>query len=182
MVVDHRGTALTVAAKLVSDAGSTVAMGVLAVLSAVWLAWRRRWTQAGTVAVAALGAAVMGTVMKHVLGRTRPPRIDQLVMETNASLPSGHALGSTVVLGVLIAILFGVVQRPAAWATLAAIITAFIAVVGLSRLYLGVHCATDVLTGWLLGAAWLSICVTGLVILTRRPGNARKPRPSPGAT
>jgi hypothetical protein len=97
-IVDHRSTALTAAAKLVSVAGGTVAMGALALLSVVWLAWRRRWPQAGAVTAAALGAAVIVSVMKPVLDRARPPQIDQLVVETNASLPSGHALGSTVVL------------------------------------------------------------------------------------
>jgi membrane-associated phospholipid phosphatase len=176
--VDHRNAASTVAAKLVSDAGSTVTMGVLALLGVVWLAWRRRWPQAGTVAVAALGAAVMGTVMKDVLGRARPPRVDQLVLQTNASLPSGHALGSTVVLGILTAIAFGAIRRPANRAALATIIVVVIAAVGLSRLYLGVHWSTDVLTSWLLGAAWLSVCVTALAILTRRSGPALPLAPS----
>jgi undecaprenyl-diphosphatase len=108
----------------------------------------------------ALGAAVMGEVMKHVLDRARPPRIDQLVVETSGSLPSGHALGSTVVLGILTAIAFGVIRRPGNRAALATIVVVVIAAVGLSRLYLAVHWATDVLTGWLLGAVWLSVCVT----------------------
>jgi hypothetical protein len=110
--INHRATALTAAAKVVSDAGSTVAMGVLALLGVAWLAWRRRWPQAATVAIAALGAAMIGSVMKHVLNRPRPPRIDQLVVETTASLPSGHALGAIVVLGMLTAIAFGVLREP----------------------------------------------------------------------
>ncbi|MDQ2883976.1 MAG: phosphatase PAP2 family protein [Actinomycetota bacterium] len=166
--VDHRSAASTVAAKLVSDAGGTATMGALALLSVVWLAWRRRWPQAGTVAVAALGAALMGTVMKDVLARARPPRVDQLVLETNASLPSGHALGSTVVLGILTAIAFGFIRRRANRVALATVVVVILAAVGLSRLYLGVHWSTDVLTGWLLGAAWLSVCVTALAVLTRR--------------
>lgn len=153
-------------------------MGVLALISMVWLAWYRRWPQAGTVAVAALGAMVIGSVMKHVLNRARPPRIDQLVVETTASLPSGHTLGSTVVLGSLSAIAFGLLRRPANRAALAIVIVVVIAAVGLSRLYLGVHWSTDVLTGWLLGAAWLSVCVTALEISTlkaRFAAQLRKP-------
>lgn len=176
--VDHRSTALTTAAKLVSEVGSTVTMGSLALFSSIWLAWHQRWHQGGTVAVAALGAAVMGSVMKHVLDRPRPPRIDQLVMETNASLPSGHALGSTVVLGILTTIAFRAIQRPLSRAALATIIVVVIAAVGFSRLYLGVHWSTDVLTGWLLGAAWLSVCVTALVIVTGPPRGA-SPVPGP---
>ncbi len=173
--VDHRDAASTVAAKFASDAGGTVAMGVVALLSAVWLAWRRRWPQAGAVAVAALGAAVLATVMKHVLVRARPPRVDQLVLETTASLPSGHALGSTVVLGILTAIAVGVIRRPVHRAVLATIVVLVITAIGLSRLYLGVHWSTDVLTGWLLGAAWLSVCVTALAILTRCSGHVLRP-------
>lgn len=174
--VDHRSSTLTVAGKLVSDAGSSTAMGVLAALAVAWLAWRRRWPQAGVVAVAALGTAVMGSVMKQVLDRARPPRIDHLVAETSGSLPSGHALGSTVVLGILTAIAFRVIRRPVNRAVLVASTVVIIAMVGLSRLYLGVHWATDVLTGWLLGAAWLSVCVTALAISTPHI-QPRKPAP-----
>jgi len=166
--ISHRSTTLTAAAKLASVAGSTVAMGALALLSVLWLAWRRCWRQAGTVVMAALGAAVMVSVMKPVLDRARPSPVHQLVVETNASLPSGHALGSIVVLGILTVVGFGVVRRLVIKAALVAIIAVVIVAVGFSRLYLGVHWPTDVLTGWLLGAAWLSVCVTALVLLTLR--------------
>ncbi|MGH3796645.1 MAG: phosphatase PAP2 family protein [Pseudonocardiaceae bacterium] len=168
--VDHRSAALTAAAKLVSDAGGTVAMGVLALLGVIFLAWRRHWSAAGLVAVAALGAALLVSVMKQVLGRMRPPLVDHLVLETNASLPSGHALGSAVVLGILAAVALGVVRRPAARVAVVAIVVALVAVIGLSRLYLGVHWGTDVLTGWLLGAAWLSVCVTALSVIRQGGG------------
>jgi membrane-associated phospholipid phosphatase len=167
-IVDHRSTALTAAAKLVSVAGGTVVMGALALLSVVWLVWRRRWPQAGAVTAAAVGAAVIVSVMKPVLDRARPPQIDQLVVETNASLPSGHALGSTVVLGILTIVGFQVVRRLVIKAALATIIIVVCTAIGLSRLYLGVHWPTDVLTGWLLGAAWLSVCVTALALSTLR--------------
>ena len=84
-----------------------------------------------------------------MLDRARPPRIDQLVVETTASLPSGHAPGSTVVLDTLTAIAFGVIRRPGHRAALATVVVVVIAAVGLSRRYLGVHWSTDVLTGWL---------------------------------
>ena len=174
--VNHRSTALTAVAKGVSDAGSTTAMGALALLGVIWLAWRRRWPQAGMIAVAALGAAGMGSVMKSVLDRARPPRIDQLVVQITPSLPSGHALGSSVVLGILTAIASGAIQRAANRAALVTIVVIVIAAVGLSRLYLGVHWATDVLTGCLLGAAWLSVCITALAVLTGPAPSIASPR------
>jgi membrane-associated phospholipid phosphatase len=179
--IDHRNHALTVVAKLVSDAGSTTSMGALALVSVAWLAWRRCWPQAGTVAVAALGAVVMVSALKPVLGRVRPPRVDQLMLETNASLPSGHALGSIVVLGILTAVTVGAVRRPAVRATLVMATVIVVAAVGVSRIYLGVHWPTDVLTGWSLGAAWLSVCVTALGVLTRHPGHASTSPSSPSS-
>ncbi|MDN5919717.1 MAG: phosphatase PAP2 family protein, partial [Pseudonocardia sp.] len=56
--------------------------------------------------------------------------------------------------------------------TAVAVAVVGIAAIGGSRLYLGVHWATDVATGWLLGGTWLAVCVTALVLL-----HARSPRP-----
>ncbi len=163
--VAHRTPAMTWVMAAVSTVGNTVGMALLALLGALVL-WRlRRGAEAAVVVIAALGASLLVTGFKNLYDRARPPVAEQLTMQSNGALPSGHSLGSMVVLGVLAAVVVVLVQRPAlqALAVLAAV--AGIVTIGISRLYLGVHWMTDVLTGWMLGGAWLAICVTALVLL-----------------
>lgn len=185
--VAHRTPSLTVVMAAVSRYGGTAGMALLALIGAAVL-WRyRRRAQAGVVVAATVGAALLVSAFKNLYGRVRPPLVDQLVVETNAALPSGHSLGSVVVLGVLAAVVVLLVRRTAlrVGAVLAA--AAGIAAIGVSRLYLGVHWATDVLTGWLLGGAWLALCVTALVLLGHRarpdstPAGTSTSRPTPAS-
>ncbi len=98
-------------------------------------------------------------VGKHVVGRTRPPVADQLVTETNQAFPSGHSLGSIVVIGVLVAVVLPRLHRPLARHITMTVAAVFVVAVGLSRWYLGVHWPTDVLGGWCIGALWLALCL-----------------------
>ena len=98
-------------------------------------------------------------LLKLLLDRPRPPAADQLVAETNESLPSGHATMSVVVIGSLVVLAWAGAARAARVAMVAAA-AAWIGAVGATRIYLGVHWFCDVLAGWLVGAAWLALCVT----------------------
>ncbi len=172
--VAHRSGVATAVMTAVSTVGGTVGMAALAVLGASMLWLTRRRAEAGVVLVATAGAGVLVTGFKHLYDRARPPVVDRLLVETNAALPSGHALGSTVVLGVLAAVVVIIARRTAVQAAAVAVAVAGIVTIGVSRLYLGVHWTTDVLTGWTLGGAWLALCVTALVLIRhRRRGGTR---------
>jgi undecaprenyl-diphosphatase len=167
--VGHRAPAVTTLMTAVSTAGGTAVMAVLALIGAGLLWWMRRRAEAGMVIGAALGAGLLVTGFKHLYDRARPPAAHRLTIETNYALPSGHALGSIVVLGVLAAVAVLLSRRLAVQAGAVALAIAGIVTIGVSRLYLGVHWVTDVLTGWLLGGAWLALCVTTLTLLQRHP-------------
>ena len=166
--VDHRAAAVTFVMKAVTVVADIPGMAVLAIIAAVLLWRRRRRPEAFVVLAATIGAALLIDGFKRLYGRVRPPMAEQLMTETNPALPSGHALGSIVVLGVLTAVV--VLATRHALLRVAAVATAALGVltIGLSRLYLGVHWLTDVVTGWFLGGAWLAVCVTALCVLTRR--------------
>lgn len=155
----HREPVTTGIATVVTDAGGTVAMAVLAALTGAWLLWRGRRGSAALVAATAAGAAVLLTVVKAVVGRARPPEAVRLMAETSASFPSGHTLGSTAVIGVVATMLAVSARRVCHRVMIAAAALVEVLAIGVSRLYLGVHWATDVLEGWLLGGAWLALCV-----------------------
>ncbi|MFI6869452.1 phosphatase PAP2 family protein [Nocardia sp. NPDC050406] len=158
-IVQHRTKALTVVAEVLAILGGTVCMTLLAMTACGLLIWQRQWDAAILVGVTGFGAGVLVVVLKYLVGRDRPPVTGSLASETSHAYPSGHSLGSFVVIGIVMIValrfLHGIVHRvlPAA----AAIV---VAAVGLSRIYLGVHWPTDVLAGWILGALWLTLCLT----------------------
>ncbi|MFC9432263.1 phosphatase PAP2 family protein [Nocardia sp. NPDC057030] len=167
-VIAHRATDLTAIARVLSDAGETISMLALAAVACAILLWRRFWPDAVTVAIATAGAGVLVTAGKHLVGRARPPAADHLVNETNQSFPSGHSLGSIVVLGVVVAIAFTHVRASALRVALPLAAAVLVVAIGWSRLYLGVHWPTDILAGWLIGGLWLAICLIAVRRLATR--------------
>jgi len=157
--VDHRSSVATAIAKVVTTVGSTVVMGILAAVVAVLLFLRHRRGDAAMVAAVAAGAGLLVMIGKRVVGRVRPPEQYRLVAETNASFPSGHALASMAIVGVFAVLLVGATRPLGRRIVTILLASVVVALIGASRLYLGVHWATDVLGGWLSGAAWLLLCV-----------------------
>lgn len=170
-LVDHRTATLTVIARVVTEVGSTLVVTILAIAAAGLLLLRHRQRdQALLVLLVTAGAGLLVVVSKPIVGRVRPPEEFRLVTETNQSFPSGHALASVAVLGVLAAVFLPTVSPT--WARRAgygAVVVA-VAAIGVSRLYLGVHWATDVAGGWLVGGGWLLLCLTGWQFWTHHRG------------
>jgi undecaprenyl-diphosphatase len=178
-MLDHRNAVLTAILVVVTYAGGTVAMSVLTAAAAGWLAWRRDWSDAILVAVAGSGALILIPVTKGLIGRERPPVAGQFLIQMTPAFPSGHALGSLTVIGVITAV--ALVRLPTRYTRVLFICAAtlFVFCVGISRLYLGVHWTTDVLGGWLLGATWLTLCLTTSTLITL--GRARTDDPGDAA-
>ena len=175
--IEQRTHTWTVLAEAVSAAGDTTSVAIYSMLACVVLAWRKYWDRAVLVAVAAAGAGVLVFFGKLLIGRDRPPVIDHLVSESNHSYPSGHALGAAVVVGILAAVLLPALAHRVIRVLVIAVASLFVVAVGLSRLYLGVHWPTDVLAGWLIGASWLSLCLSlrpyTRLVTDRLPGSLR---------
>ncbi len=159
-MIEHRTPALTTAAVVVTDVGSTLAMSIIAVTAVGYLFWRGRRSDAALVAVVAAGAGALVRFGKATVGRDRPPANLRLVVETNESFPSGHALASVAIIGVLLVVFVPSIGRHWVRAGVIAAALLFVLAIGLSRLYLGVHWATDVIGGWVTGLAWLMLCLT----------------------
>ncbi|MEU7142166.1 phosphatase PAP2 family protein [Nocardia sp. NPDC046473] len=159
--ITHRNDTLTPIATTVSNLGGPLAMTILATLAVITFGWRGRWPETALVAATGLGAWALSDGGKRLIDRPRPPAIHQIVLKTNPAYPSGHSLGSIAVVGIVAILLIPHLRSPVTrWiAALAAI--AFIAAVGFSRIYLGVHWPTDVLGGWAVGALWVIICLGG---------------------
>jgi len=170
--VEARSATLTALATAITTVGSTAAMGLLASLAGLWLIRRRRAVDALYVVGTMAGAAALFTGVKRLLDRPRPPEVDRLVAVSNESLPSGHATMAVAVLGSLVVLAWPGRGRPARVAMVVGV-AGWAGAVGLTRIYLGVHWFSDVLAGWLIGAAWLALCTA----LRSWPHSHPPPRP-----
>jgi membrane-associated phospholipid phosphatase len=156
-IIAHRTPTLTTVAKTFSTLGSQQVLTPLVVVVLLIVLMRRAWALAGLLVVAWGGAIILYSLTKQIVGRHRPPTDIWLTTAAGKSFPSGHAVQSLATY-VAVAWVAGVALRRArAPAIAAAVILA--AGAGWSRVYLGVHWATDVAAGWLIGAAWVMIIV-----------------------
>jgi undecaprenyl-diphosphatase len=110
------------------------------------------------------GASLLNTVLKQYVDRSRPEVVPHLVQVSTASYPSGHAMISAAAYLTIGAMLAGVQAERGARIYLLAVAVALVILIGVSRLYLGVHWPSDVLAGWCLGSAW----ALGIWVLSQR--------------
>jgi undecaprenyl-diphosphatase len=173
-VVAHRAAALTAAARVLSAIGSQKVLTPVAGVLIVLLLARRRVWPALVFAVAWGGAIGLYSLAKHFVQRPRPPADIHLMHVGASSFPSGHATQSLATY-VALATLAGL-AIPRARAVPATALAVGLAVgVGWSRVYLGVHWTTDVIAGWLIAAAWVSVVLwlAGRIRPPARPTGAR---------
>jgi len=141
--------------QLISDSGSALAWQIVLAVVVVWLLWRRLPRLALFVVVTAAGSSLLNTVVKTAVHRLRPILTHPVAHESGLSFPSGHAqaavVGYAVLLLVFLPILHGVWRRVAA--TFAVLM---VLAIGFSRIALGVHYLSDVVGGYVLGAAWVA--------------------------
>jgi undecaprenyl-diphosphatase len=153
--VARRASWLTTAARSLSLVGSQRFLIPAVAVAVVVLVVRSRLGLACFLVAAWGGALALYSVIKDLVDRPRPPREIWLTHAPGSSFPSGHATQSLATFAAL-AIVGGAVlpraRRPAL-----AIAVALAIAIGLSRVYLGVHWATDVCAGWLIGAMWVAL-------------------------
>lgn len=144
---------------LLSNADSAV--WLLLVLALTTTLLRRRWSAALFVFLASFTAVFMGVAIKLSVARQRPSA--ELVQVSDPSqtysFPSITALFSVVLLGVIVYLIWRTQPPRPALIVALGISSLLILVMSFSRVYVGEHWATDVLGGWLFGAAWLLVLV-----------------------
>lgn len=158
-MVRHRTAFLTHLAKAVTQLGSGWVVAPIVVICVAQLLRSRHRRAALVVVVSSAGAAVLVEIAKRLVGRPRPAIAERLVRAHGLAFPSGHAAQSIACYGAIafLAWELGATRRTRVLAALTAAALAF--AVGGSRVYLGVHWPSDVLSGWLLGAGWLTALI-----------------------
>jgi undecaprenyl-diphosphatase len=152
--LDRRGDALTTVMKTVTWLGSSAVIVPIALVVVALLLSKHAWNLAVFLALCVAGASLLSVLAKHIIDRDRPPEIIRLQHTTTSSFPSGHATQAAATYLALVFVVLAL-SRSSKLHRIGWIVAGMtIAAVGVSRIYLGVHWATDVIAGWLLGTTW----------------------------
>ncbi|MEO6226795.1 MAG: phosphatase PAP2 family protein [Thermomonas sp.] len=122
------------------------------------LAFRRKLREGLFAGFAIVGSALLNLGAKQLFARQRPSLWESIAPESSFSFPSGHAMGSMTLACVIVLLAWNTRWR---WPLLV-VMAVFVALVGLSRIYLGVHYPSDILAGWSAALMW-SVAVYLLV-------------------
>ncbi|MDI4665738.1 phosphatase PAP2 family protein [Xanthobacter autotrophicus] len=148
--------------------GGTGVLTLLTILVVLFLLMTRKRHSALLVAFSVAGGTALSQLLKWGFDRPRPDFVPHGMSVYSQSFPSGHAMLSAVVYLTLGALLARTQARTRVKVYLLGAAAALTVIVGVSRIYLGVHWPTDVLGGWALGAAWAFSCWLLMVWLQRR--------------
>lgn len=140
---------------------------VIAVLAIVgFLALAKAWRLAIFTLAASAGGLAVSTLLKHGFDRPRPDLVPHGNLIYTSSFPSGHSMMSAVIYLTLAALVVRLMERKRLKGYALGVALALTLLVGVSRVYLGVHWPSDVLAGWAAGAAW----ALGCWLIARRVG------------
>jgi membrane-associated phospholipid phosphatase len=177
--VSVRTTPLTAVAHLLTFLGDVPVLIVLMLIAAALL-WR--WTHTlrapFLLLFAMAGSAALTYGIKALVERKRPGITFVLgPVDNGFAFPSGHTLNSTVFWGMVAGLVWAGLRSTLARIAVASAALLLSIGIGLSRVYLGYHWATDVLAGWTIAVTWLAVVVT-IAYLTRRLPEPVRPAPA----
>ena len=142
---------LTAEVMLVTASGSSTFYLLASALVCCWYLYSRQKDRLYLYLVCLCGGGILNQVLKRIFERVRPD-IFPVIAESGYSFPSGHAMGAICFYGILAYFAgLGLRSKPLRWGLMAAA-GIYILLIGLSRVYLGVHYPTDILAGYAAGA------------------------------
>jgi len=142
---------------LTSLGGPTVITLVVLAVVGFLLLQTRYWT-AFFIFMTAVTGEVLSYAMKSVFERPRPTVVPHLREAFSSSFPSGHAMQSAIIYLTLGAVLMRITESRLTKVYCCTVAMLLTFLVGVSRVWLGVHYPTDVLAGWIVGLFWASLC------------------------
>jgi undecaprenyl-diphosphatase len=163
-------------ARDITALGGFTVLTLISVLAVVLLLMYGRRLQALAFAVAVIAAQAAAEILKATIGRARPDLVVHHDLVYSASFPSGHSTMTPVVYLTLAVTLAAGIGRRRVRALLVGCAFALVLMVGVSRVYLGVHWPTDVLAGWAMGAAF-ALAASIAIHMAAPPKPARAPVP-----
>lgn len=161
-------------ARDITGLGGYAILTLLTIAAVAYLLMTGRRAAALLVLAAIVGGTLLSTGLKMGFERPRPDLVPHATRIYTASFPSGHAMLSAITYLTLGALLTRVEKSRRIKAFIMGLAIAMTLLVGISRVYLGVHWPSDVLAGWSVGAAWAALCWFVALQLQRR-GQVEKP-------
>jgi undecaprenyl-diphosphatase len=138
--------------------GGLTVLGLVVFAVAGFLALQRRYRSALVVLITAASAEIANTAIKTLFMRPRPTVVPHLREVASTSFPSGHAMDSAIIYLTLGAMLMQLADSRATKLYCIGMAIVLTLLVGVSRVYLGVHYPTDVIGGWIFGFLWALVC------------------------
>jgi undecaprenyl-diphosphatase len=166
--------ALTSVMHGLSFIGSSLCLTILTAAVIVIFALRKWGREARLFALTMIGASVLNITLKLAFKRARPVPFFDLTAPASYSFPSGHSLASCCFFAGLAAILSGRVKSKRARILIWIAATVMFLLIGLSRIYLGVHYTTDVIAGFTAALIWIVVVRFVELQLARRRGRRSK--------
>lgn len=158
VVANMRREPLTTILKLITNLGGAYVLITISVLSCIIL--KNKKMSLGIV-LNLIIATVLNVILKNIIDRPRPEGY-RIIEESGYSFPSGHSMVSMAFYGFIIYLIWKNVKNTKIKYSLCALLTLLIPMIGFSRIYLGVHYASDVLGGFLISIAYLIVYITAL--------------------
>lgn len=149
---------LRIAALDVTALGSGTVLGLFVAAIAGFLLLQGLRRTAAFIVIASVGGWVVNALLKELFRRPRPDVVPHLSQVLSLSFPSGHAMTSAAVYLTLGALLMRVADRRATKIYCMTCAMLMAGLIGITRVYLGVHYPSDVLAGWLVGLSWALVC------------------------
>ncbi len=141
----------------VTTLGNNGLLTMIALLTVGFLIVAGKKRLSGLLAIGIVSGVAASALLKLAYGRARPDVVAHLVSVDTASFPSGHAMNSAVVYLAIAVMLARSQRQRGARIYILGVGMGLTLLIGLSRIYLGVHWPTDVLVGWIFGASWAAL-------------------------
>jgi len=142
----------------ITGLGSMVVLVLVTAATIFYLLLVGKWRESLMMLIAVGGGQILSSLLKLGIDRPRPDLVPHLVEVQTLSFPSGHAMMAAVTYLTLGSMLAGIVPGRAIKIYVLGVAVLITLMVGVSRIYLGVHWPSDVLAGWCAGFAWAMLC------------------------
>ncbi len=164
LIYTHSSNDVVIFYSLITNLGDPIILVPLALIVCAALLRNNQRRTAFIIGILFAGTGALTSLLKTIFERVRPDLIVHKTIESSYSFPSGHA-STSVIIALSVSYLFWQHRTLRPYMILGFGI--YVVLIGLSRLYLGVHYPTDILGGWLLASGWFALVLFAARKLSR---------------